>query len=35
MAPRPKGKPMKPVSEAIRNWAQGLAGEAETFTGLR
>jgi|HubBroStandDraft_6_1064221.scaffolds.fasta_scaffold17042_5 hypothetical protein len=33
MAPKPKRRPLKPVSEAIRNWAQALAGEAETWPG--
>ncbi len=30
MAPRPKRRQMKPVSEAIRKWAQALAGRQET-----
>jgi hypothetical protein len=30
MAPRPKRRPMKPVSEAIRKWAQALAGRQKT-----
>ncbi len=33
MAPEPKRRGMKPVSEAIRNWAQALAREVETWPG--
>lgn len=29
----PKGRGMKPVSEAIRNWAQALSREVETWHG--
>lgn len=33
MAPKPKRRGMKPVSEAIHNWAQALSREVETWPG--
>jgi hypothetical protein len=33
MAPEPKRREMKPVSEAMRNWAQALSLEVETWPG--
>lgn len=33
MAPEPKRRGMKPVSECIRNWSQALALEVETWPG--
>jgi hypothetical protein len=33
MAPKPKRREMKPVSEAMRNWARALSLEVETWPG--